>query len=613
MGKARIWGACAVASLGLFAAACVPPEPGTTNVVPVASATATPDTGDAPLEVEFSSAGSVDPDGTIATYAWNFGDSTTSAVANPTHVYNAAGIYLVTLTVTDNQGATGSTTLTITVDVTPNQAPTAAASATPDNGVAPVEVQFSSAGSGDTDGTIASYAWDFGDGGSSTEADPAHTYATDGTFTATLVVTDDDGATATASVTVTVTAPVVDDPNGRYVATTGADTGDCSTSAAPCLTINYAVGQAVAGNTVYVAAGSYGEIVNPSKALTFKGANAGVPAGVDAAARGPESVVRGFRTSTTAIAASNNFVLDGFEVNPTSDPTLLTNATGIINIFGGPTVSIVNNVFTGGAAFVPNCGFTCTAMGDYAMEIRGGDIDVSENRFVNWRRPLNFTQNNAALPINGASITDNVFTGITSRAMSIGQATGQTTMGGVLVEGNQVDATGRDAVASTPAGITITNNSNQIKDNTFTDLSSGVYIQLCKKSLTQNNAVTGNAFNNNGAGVNVTTFLDTSQCNRSPTPGTDGWVIGGGTANGLQVTGNTFTGASSSYAVRFNPNYGTYVDVTTVGPLDATCNFYGSAAGPVGNQGIVQGPVTNAQINATPWLTSAGGACDGGV
>ncbi len=56
--------------------------------------------------------------------------------------------------------------------------------------------------------------------------------------------------------------------------------------------------------------------------------------------------MQGFRNAANT-ASYFDFVLDGFEVDPTSDPALLTNATGIINIFGGPTVSIVNNVFTG--------------------------------------------------------------------------------------------------------------------------------------------------------------------------------------------------------------------------------------------------------------------------
>jgi PKD repeat protein len=63
----------------------------------------------------FSSAGSNDPDGTIASYAWDFGDSSTSSSQNPNHTYAAGGTYSVTLTVTDNEGATGSVTHSVTV------------------------------------------------------------------------------------------------------------------------------------------------------------------------------------------------------------------------------------------------------------------------------------------------------------------------------------------------------------------------------------------------------------------------------------------------------------------------------------------------------------------
>ncbi len=85
-----------------------------------------------------------------------------------------------------------------------NQPPTAVASATPDNGVAPLEVSFSSAGSTDADGSIQSYSWVFGDGGSATDANPSHSYTSPGSYTATLTVTDDQGGTGSASVTISV-------------------------------------------------------------------------------------------------------------------------------------------------------------------------------------------------------------------------------------------------------------------------------------------------------------------------------------------------------------------------------------------------------------------------
>ena len=174
------------------------------NQAPVAAASATPLNGNAPLQVNFSSAGSYDPDGTLVSYAWDFGDGGTSTQANPVHTYTAAGSYQAVLTVTDNLGSSGSASVTISVSQAGNQLPAAAASATPLSGNAPLEVDFSSAGSYDPDGTLVSYAWDFGDGGTSTQANPVHTYATAGSYQAVLTVTDNLGLTGSASLTISV-------------------------------------------------------------------------------------------------------------------------------------------------------------------------------------------------------------------------------------------------------------------------------------------------------------------------------------------------------------------------------------------------------------------------
>lgn len=90
----------------LYAINAVPdPE----NITPHAVASADRTAGRAPITIYFSSANSSDPDGTIVSYQWDFGDGTGSSEANPAHVYNSAGNYTAKLTVTDNRGATNDT------------------------------------------------------------------------------------------------------------------------------------------------------------------------------------------------------------------------------------------------------------------------------------------------------------------------------------------------------------------------------------------------------------------------------------------------------------------------------------------------------------------------
>ncbi len=152
------------------------------------------------LACAFNSSAATDPDGTIASRSWDFGDGSTSTATNPNHTF-AAGTYAVTLTVTDNRGGTASITQSVTVAAA-NQSPVASFTSDTTNLVA----SFDSSGSVDPDGTIAARLWDFGDGSTSTATSPSHTYATAGTYTVALTVTDNQGATGTTSKAVTVTA-----------------------------------------------------------------------------------------------------------------------------------------------------------------------------------------------------------------------------------------------------------------------------------------------------------------------------------------------------------------------------------------------------------------------
>jgi len=97
------------------------------NQPPVASASASPTAGPAPLAVSFNGASSSDPDGTITSYAWDFGDGTSGSGVTASHTYNTPGTYTARLTVTDDDGATASRTMNITVNSATPNAPTSLA------------------------------------------------------------------------------------------------------------------------------------------------------------------------------------------------------------------------------------------------------------------------------------------------------------------------------------------------------------------------------------------------------------------------------------------------------------------------------------------------------
>jgi PKD repeat protein len=153
------------------------------------------------LDVAVDSAGSYDLDGTIASYAWTFGDGLSAAGPTATHSYALAGTYTITLTVKDNDGLTGSDSKPVTVVAA--QPPVARFTPI----VSGLNVAVDASASTDADGTIVSFAWTFGDGSSATGATASHSYAAAGTYTVTLTVKDNDGLTGLKSEPVTVSLP----------------------------------------------------------------------------------------------------------------------------------------------------------------------------------------------------------------------------------------------------------------------------------------------------------------------------------------------------------------------------------------------------------------------
>jgi chitodextrinase len=139
----------------------------------------------------------------LVAWKWTFGNGKTSTSQNKTFTYGAAGTYTVKLTVTDGRGLTAGKSHLVTVSAgSGNVAPSASFTESCTN----LSCGFTDA-STDSDGTVTAWSWNFGDGHTSTAQNPSNVYATGGTYTVSLKVTDNGGATNTTSHTVTVPPP----------------------------------------------------------------------------------------------------------------------------------------------------------------------------------------------------------------------------------------------------------------------------------------------------------------------------------------------------------------------------------------------------------------------
>jgi len=143
--------------------------------------------------------------GSITGWSWNFGDGTTSTLQNPTHDYGTAGVYSATLVTTSNNGCTNS----ITLDVTVINTPTA-------NFTVNDECYYTSFNFQNTSTLgIPNHSWNFGDGNTSNQVNPNHTYNGPGEYLVTLTIATNSGCSAT--ITQTVTA--FHQPNAQFTAT----------------------------------------------------------------------------------------------------------------------------------------------------------------------------------------------------------------------------------------------------------------------------------------------------------------------------------------------------------------------------------------------------------
>ena len=162
---------------------------------PTASFTATPPRVNRGVPIMFDASTSSDPDGTILSYSWDFGDGFVGEGVATTHAYAVPGTYTATLTVVDNEMNSARTSRSVSV----NAPPVASFSMNPARAFIGVTVAFDGAASTDPESSITLYSWDFGDGATATGPVVTHAYERRGVFTVTLTVVDDLDASDTAA------------------------------------------------------------------------------------------------------------------------------------------------------------------------------------------------------------------------------------------------------------------------------------------------------------------------------------------------------------------------------------------------------------------------------
>ena len=364
----------------------------------------------------------------------------------------------------------------------------------------------------------------------------------------------------------------------RYVATTGSDTTDCSNSLTPCATIQYAINQSAAGDTIVVDSGTYTEptnLLHITKSLTFLGKQAGVDARTRMAV--PESIIS--NSQGTSVEASG-VIVDGFKIQDSSNQAF----TGY-GIWLNPAVSgtqILNNIFTNNVAglglsndgvnqalvkhnlFQSNNLGTSSASGTgiYTDEFVGGAVSnvlITENKFLtNANAGIGFSSFDTAHPDSDITITKNTF-----------------------------DQCGRGIYFFNTETVSVIE--NDILNSTApvdggSSVGIGIFGGVKDLTVTKNNIETGVS-----RGIRIISFIDDTHPNM----------------NVAIHLNNIFGFAVAGMLVDDEPPS---LGPALTGPADfATCNWWGSTTGPTnptqnpgGTGDVVTGVVVTA--NFKPWL-----------
>jgi len=185
------------------------------NTPPVANASASETSGFVGMYISFNGSLSYDPDedGSIESWEWDFGDGETGEGETTVHLYFEAGIFNVTLTVTDNKGATGTDIINVTIIKGPNIPPEKPTITGPEFGHKDIVYEYT-ANSTDVDNDTISYIFDWGDGDTTTTdflpkgvmITQNHSWSSAGRYTITVQATDNQTYSQTAELIVMIDA-----------------------------------------------------------------------------------------------------------------------------------------------------------------------------------------------------------------------------------------------------------------------------------------------------------------------------------------------------------------------------------------------------------------------
>ena len=224
----------------------------------------------APSEGEAVSFDATESTGAIASYSWTFGDGGTATGSVVAHTFGSTGSYQVTLTVADAVGRASSTTQIVTVE--PGTGPSANFTYSPSAATVGTAINFNGLSSAPAAGrTISSYSWDFGDGSGASGPYPSHTYQAAGTYTVTLLVTDNFGKTGSTTKTVAVSAFAA--PVAAFTVSPTSGTAGVTT-----FYFNASTSTAAEGHSIVKYVWDYGNGAAPAEFTVPTGASATYPA-----------------------------------------------------------------------------------------------------------------------------------------------------------------------------------------------------------------------------------------------------------------------------------------------------------------------------------------------